>query len=193
MQRLGPLAASLAVAAAGACTETPAPQKASNQREHAADTATVRAEKVARAPKDELRNENGSLKQLPGNGRPEIPGKTAIFRYEDFAPQVAAFSLGLGFEWYQDIGVPCPTGGSHCADDAYDIKVVIYRGIERAAVEKLYPTVKDVSEYRLAAYEELMPKLDAELASLSGEPELEGVRQSYLRVRERIQLKLAPR
>ncbi|MBL4683535.1 MAG: serine/threonine protein kinase [Nannocystaceae bacterium] len=117
-----------------------------------------------RAKIDKLRptpsplNSDGLPQAFPA-GLPDLPGRTFTLSYDDFGPQSAAFEL-IGMRWWQ-----WESGGSWDNDDDFEIPVIVYRGIDRDAVEARYPTVRGKSDYRLVAYDDALRHLDSLLAT----------------------------
>lgn len=103
------------------------------------------------------KNSDGSPKRLPP-GPPSEPPFTLVLAYDDFGPQVLAGQL-LGPEWWS-----WEAGGSWEPDDAFDVRVVVFRGRTRAQVATRYPTVKDRSDYRLVPLRDALRFLDEALA-----------------------------
>jgi hypothetical protein len=82
---------------------------------------------------------------------------TEVLRYDDFGPQVMAWEL-LGKEWWQWE----PHGSSRPRE--YDVKVVVYRGINLANVKKKYPVIPSKEQdYRYVKYDKAMRYLDEQL------------------------------
>ncbi len=103
---------------------------------------------------DVEKNSDGSPKTLPPSP-PDVPGKTITLAYHDFGPQVATHAL-LGMAWWSWSG-----GGCYERDDAFDVRVVVYRNITRAEVEKRFPTVRWKWDHRLVAYDDAVAHVDA--------------------------------
>jgi len=72
---------------------------------------------------------------------------TVILRYEDFAPQAAAYQL-IGFEWYQ-----WNTQGPDKPGHRDDVKVVVYRDIPLEQVKRQYPLIPKRQDYRYISYD----------------------------------------
>lgn len=83
-----------------------------------------------------------------------------VFVYEDFGPQVMAEAL-LGPECY-------PFGACCCSEptDAFDVRVVVHRGVEPAEVARRYPTGPDRGDYRLVPLAKARAYLVARIAEL---------------------------
>ncbi len=91
---------------------------------------------------------------------PEHAAKdTLLLDYEDFGPQAMAHEL-LGMQWWQ-----WENSGSPNPNDRYAIKVVAYKDLTRAEVERRFPVVLDkLQDYRYVPYEEAMRYLDRHIA-----------------------------
>ena len=83
------------------------------------------------------------------------PGRTLILRYEDFGPQVAAYQT-IGFEWYQWNNV------GDCRPWVRDgIQVVVYEGMSRRQVKKLYPVIPATKQdYRHLSLQDALQYID---------------------------------
>ena len=131
------------------------------------------------------RNSDGSPQSLPP-GPPSRPSHTLVLAYADFGPQALAGEL-LGTEWWQWEG-----GGSWEIDDAFDVRVVVYRGMTLAAVKAEYPTVVGKADYRYASYDEAVAYLDRSLAEIAGDPSLVRLHGELLATRARVLRALPP-
>lgn len=158
----------LAVGGAGACTDG----------REASDRVGVEREpdERERAGSERepagLRNSDGSPKVLPP-GPPSRPPHTLVLAYGDFGPPALASGL-LGSEWWQWEG-----GGSWAIDDAFDVRVVVYRGIPLAAVQADYPTIEGRADYRYVSYEDAIAHFDRSMRELqdADEPLLRRLRE----------------
>lgn len=65
-----------------------------------------------------------------------------LLEYDEFGPQVLAHEL-IGMEWYQ-----WDTHGYEEEDHEYNIKIVVYKGMDLDTVKKTYPVIKDKRDYR---------------------------------------------
>jgi len=141
------------------------------------------------------KNSDGSVKSAPA-GPASRPGETLVLQYDDFGPQASAGQL-LGPRWWAWEG-----GGSWEQCDAFDVRVVVYRGLSRDVVEKLYPTAKSNADlaqradFRYVEYAEALAHLDRELATLDGLEEgdhgLAHMRAGLVKTRGRIVAALGP-
>lgn len=131
------------------------------------------------------RNSDGSPQILPP-GPPSRPPHTLVLAYHDFGPQVLAAEL-LGMEWWQWEG-----GGSWELDDAFDVRVVVYRGMTLAEVQVEYPTVVGEADYRYVSYDEAVVYLDRSLAEIAGDPSLLRLHGELLATRARVLRSLEP-
>ena len=97
---------------------------------------------------------NNSLKQY------------AIFDYEDFGPQAMAWEK-IGMQWWQ-----WDNHGDSDPDSKYDIKVVIYKGIQLGQIKKLFPLDKSQNkDFRYLEYHDSMKYLNDKIEELSHEKE----------------------
>jgi hypothetical protein len=71
---------------------------------------------------------------------------TAVFAYDDFGPQAAAYPL-IGMQWYQ-----WNTHGSGDPQEQDEIRVVVYRGVSLKEVQTQYPVIRDRHDYRYLEY-----------------------------------------
>jgi len=113
------------------------------------------------------------------------PKPYAVFDYEDFGPQAMAWET-LGMQWWQweDHGT---SDGPH---DRYDIKVVVYRGITLAQMQKILPVNESrKQDLRYLAYSDALRYLDDNIGKLKPESEQWAVdlRRRLIETRERIQ------
>ncbi|MCA9706165.1 MAG: hypothetical protein KDK70_09980 [Myxococcales bacterium] len=132
------------------------------------------------------RNSDGSLKQLPP-GPPSRPPQTLVMRYDDFGPQALAGTL-LGAEWWQ-----WAAGGSWEIDDRFDVRVVVYRGIDREQVAAEYPTVEGRADYRYVTYDEALEHFDRAIVDIEGVPELARLRAELIASRSDLVRAMGPR
>jgi hypothetical protein len=84
---------------------------------------------------------------------PSSPG-AVVLDYRDFGSQARAIDL-LGHEWWS-----WEAGGSFEADDFFDVHVVVYRGRTLDDIERAYPTIEKLQDYRYVAYDDAMAWLD---------------------------------
>lgn len=169
------LVASLAAGGPLACTDG---RRASERVETKAVPASVPAPAVPRSS-------DGSPQILPP-GPPSRPPHTLVLAYHDFGPQVLAAER-LGMEWWQWEG-----GGSWELDDAFDVRVVVYRGMTLAEVQAEYPTVVGEADYRYVSYDEAVAYLDRSLAEIAGDPSLLRLHGELLATRARVLRSLEP-
>lgn len=125
------------------------------------------------------RNSDGSPQVLPP-GPPARPPHTLVLRYDDFGPPSLASAL-LGSEWWQWEG-----GGSWEPGDAFDVRVVVYRGISRAEVEAEYRTIEGRADYRHVRYDDAMAHLERAMAEIEGDPTLRGLHEELAATRARV-------
>lgn len=78
------------------------------------------------------------------------PRHTLVLRYQDFAPQAAAFEL-IGFEWYQ-----WNSQGPDNPSQPDTVRVVVYRDIPLNQVKKLYPVIRGQQDYRYISYHDAL-------------------------------------
>lgn len=84
---------------------------------------------------------------------------TVVLDYHAFGPQAAAWQL-LGHEWWQ-----WQAHGDSRPGTSYDVKVVVYRGIDRDAVAAAYPVVSaEQKDYRYVTFDAALAYLDREIA-----------------------------
>jgi len=129
-------------------------------------------------------NSDGTYKRSP-DAPPPQPGRTALFRYDDFGPQ-AMVAGWLGMEWWS-----WEAGGSFEFCDAFDVRVVVYDGVARETVEARFPTVRGVSDYRVVSRADVVAHLDAQIAELDGfvaegEHHVESLRAKLEKTRQRL-------
>lgn len=125
------------------------------------------------------RNSDGSPQILPP-GPPSRPPHTLVLAYADFGPQVMASEL-LGMEWWQ-----WEAGGSWEPGDAFDVRVVVYRGMTLAEVQAEYPTVVGKADHRYVSYDEAMAYFDRSLAELEDDPSLARLHEELAVTRARV-------
>ncbi len=84
----------------------------------------------------------------------QASSNTALFKYEEFGPPVVASEI-LGMDWWQwqTNGDPRPR--------KYDIKVVVYQGVNIDEVKKRFPVNPSLShDYRYVEYSVAIDYLD---------------------------------
>lgn len=101
------------------------------------------------------RNSNGTLQKFPP-APADIPGKMLVFAYADFGPPAAAHAL-LGLDCYGDCCCSRLT-------DTFDVRVVVFAGVERAQVSARYVSTAELGEYRLVALADALHYLETTLA-----------------------------
>ena len=77
-----------------------------------------------------------------------------VFLYQDFGPPVIANEL-IGMDWWQwqSHGEPVPQN--------YDIKVIVYQGIDLQILKKRYPVVPEKEkDFRYVSYDDAVQYLD---------------------------------
>ncbi|MDY6992829.1 MAG: hypothetical protein SVR94_09535 [Pseudomonadota bacterium] len=100
-----------------------------------------------------------------------------LFEYEAFGPPVVAHEL-IGMDWWQwqASGDPRPK--------KYDIKVVVYKGIDISDVKKMFPVNPALyHDYRYVAYSVAMNYLN----TLIEENVIASLTSQLIKTRERIQ------
>jgi hypothetical protein len=135
------------------------------------------------AQQEPARNSDGSLQVLPP-GPPSRPPHTLVLAYDDFGPQALAHEL-LGMGWWQ-----WEAGGSWEPGDRFDVRVVVYRGISRAAVEAEYPTIEGRADHRHVTYDDAIAYLERAMAEIEGEPSLASLRSQLAVTRARLRQQL---
>jgi hypothetical protein len=105
-------------------------------------------------------NSDGTRPVLPPSP-PSEPGRTVLFRYDDFGPQAMS---PVGFAWWS-----WEPGGSFEICDRFDVRVVVYTGSHKE-VARRFPTVKGVSDHRLISRADALAHLDARIAELAAMP-----------------------
>jgi hypothetical protein len=78
--------------------------------------------------------------------RPDKPVRELVLDYDDFLPSAVCCGL-IGFQMYA-----WDHCGSEDPDYKYNIKVVVYSGCSEATIRGLYPSVRDVVDYRYAEW-----------------------------------------
>ena len=92
-------------------------------------------------------------------GAEDDNSRVAVFEYADFGPQAASWQV-LGFEWWQWM----PHGDSNPAT-RYDVKVVVYKDVDLAAVQDLYPLDTGSNrDFRYVAYQKAVDYLERAIA-----------------------------
>ena len=87
-------------------------------------------------------------------------GHTLILDYNEFGPQVEAYEL-LGMQWWQWQ----PHGDSR--PRKYDIKVVVYKGIDLETVKAKYPVdSRREKDYRYVKYSDALQYLDERIQEI---------------------------
>ncbi|MFO0555517.1 MAG: hypothetical protein U0271_44480 [Polyangiaceae bacterium] len=174
--------------------QTPTARERTEPRGAGADATTVPAP-TARAETHgdcdpSAANSDGTPKRARP-GRPNIPGHALVLAYDDFGPQASAHTL-LGMDWWAWEG-----GGSFERCDAFDVRVVVYRGISRSEVQADFPTAKSagdlergLADVRYVEYQAALEHLDLEIRELSnleeGDTVLAELRALLERTRARI-------
>ncbi len=103
------------------------------------------------------RNSNGTLQKFPP-APADVPGKMQVFSYADFGPPAAAHAL-LGLDCY----------GECCCSkltDSFDVRVVVFAGVDRAQVSARFVSAAELGEYRLVALPAALHYLETTLAQL---------------------------
>ena len=103
------------------------------------------------------RNSNGTLQKFPP-APADVPGKMQVFTYSDFGPPAAAHGL-LGLDCY----------GECCCSkltDSFDVRVVVFAGVDRVQVSARFVSSAEQGEYRLVALPEALGYLETTLAQL---------------------------
>ena len=87
-------------------------------------------------------------------------GHTLILDYNEFGPQVEAYEL-LGMQWWQWQ----PHGDSR--PRKYDIKVVVYKGIDLETVKEKFPVNQlQEQDYRYVKYSDALQYLDERIQEI---------------------------
>ncbi len=95
-----------------------------------------------------------------------VSAKTGVcvLKYEDFGPPVIANNL-IGMDWWQWQ----PHGDSR--PTRYDIKVVVYRGLQLDKVKAKYPVAPEKNkDYRYVEYADALTYLDQHIAENMMQP-----------------------
>lgn len=137
----------------------------------------------APARPEPARNSDGSLQVLPPSP-PSRPPHTLVLAYDDFGPQALAHGL-LGMAWWQ-----WEAGGSWEPGDRFDVRVVVYRGISRAAVEAEYPTIEGHADHRTVTYDDAVAYLERAMVEIEGEPSLASLRSRLAATHARLRQQL---
>lgn len=119
-------------------------------------SAQGRASAATVAP-EVARNSNGTLQKFPP-APTDVPGQMQVFAYADFGPQAAAHEL-LGLECY---------GECCCSEltDSFDVRVVVFAGVDRAQVSARFVSSAKLGDYRLVALPDALGYLETTLAQL---------------------------
>ncbi len=104
-----------------------------------------------------MRNSNGTPQTFPPPPA-DILGKMQVFAYADFGPQVAADKL-LGADCYGDCCCGQPT-------DRFDVRVVVFAGVDRTQVAARFVSSATLGEYRLIELPAALRYLETTLAEL---------------------------
>jgi len=81
--------------------------------------------------------------------------RTIVMNYSDFGPQAAAWEY-IGMKWWQ-----WESHGGSNPGTKYDIKVIVYRSIPLAEVQKIYPVNQEKKQdYRYLEYAKALEYLD---------------------------------
>lgn len=81
-----------------------------------------------------------------------------LINYDDFGPQAMSY-LTIGKEWWQ-----WQSTGSSNPRKKYDIKVIVYRGLEKTEVAKRFPiSISKELDYRYLSYNSALDYLDAQI------------------------------
>ncbi|MBX3219111.1 MAG: hypothetical protein KF795_01250 [Labilithrix sp.] len=164
----------LALAVVAGCTERP--------RVEPARVAPDSTASPSRADGPEAKNSNGTRRTFP-KAPDDVPGKMHRFAYADFGPPSLAHSL-LGQECYV-FGACC------CAEptDSFEVRVVVYAGVDEAAVRARYVTGPETGDYRLVsarAAKSFVAKHLAELESGSPSDRIPELEKTLRGTRERL-------